>query len=339
MPKFRELVAEHPEVLRPRSELCFERTNEPSMIAGKWRETGVVMLRDVLRPKVLSESRRAFHDFIETRIKPAADQRAHPHGILEGDDGPAAEWDKGEILYGSWHAPWTIRHDGRAPMAMIVAELVGSWAWPVIEEICGSSEVVVMFGLCLGRHNIDQDLKVGVHQDATAVNPDLPLAIWIPLQEVVPKRHSGLGFIVPSPDTVIPAEPNNDIGEHYVLDNLNRLWVPRYHAGDLTIHSRYSPHFTTGYGTLSDRYSLEVRLWAHDDAFRKYGDPSVMISRRNGVPVITETRCSKGVGAHSFIVSAAQLAMERVNSQENDKPSGLMDRLRKSVSGTLAARS
>ena len=49
-----------------------------------------------------------------------------------------------------------------------------------------------MFGLCMARHAIDKDPTIGVHQDARAVNPDVPMSIWIPLGETAPNRHSGL---------------------------------------------------------------------------------------------------------------------------------------------------
>lgn len=336
---FRELAKEYPEIFRPRDELCFERSIDRGAIASKWYESGAVLLRDVIRRDVLSEARATFHKFIATTIKPGAKGRAAVEKNSGCDDGPAAEWNEGEVIYGSWHAPWVIRHNGQAAMAMVVADLIGSWAWPVIEEICRSTDIVVMFGLCIGRHNIDQDLSVGVHQDAVAVNPDVPLSIWIPLHEVVPRRQSGLGFIVPSPGAAIPAKPNNDIGVSYVIDNVEKIWVPHYRAGDLSIHSRYSPHFTTGYGTLTDRYSLEVRLWAHDDSLRHLRDPSVMVSRRDGALVISETRCSKGIGAHHFVATLAHLAMVHTESGDEIESPGLLARLGRAARRTMAGRS
>jgi hypothetical protein len=326
---FRELVEKYPEILRPRDELCFDRTSDPQAVKQVWRDSGVFMLRNVLPPDVLANCRETFEQFIQTKVKTGRDKRSPDgDGVLSGDDKPAPQWDDGEILYGSWHAPWIIRHAGHAPVAIVLSELVASWAWPVIEAICDSKEISVMFGLCIGRHNIDQDLSVGIHQDATAVNPDLPLWIWIPLHGVKPRLQSGLGFIVPSPGHVIPAKPNNDIGGDYAEENVNNIWVPHYDAGDLTVHSRFSPHFTTGYGTLTDRYSLEIRLWARDDAFTKYGDPSLMISRLGGVPVVSEVRCSTGVRAHGFVTSAAHLVMERIRTPEGSSRPQLQLQLR-----------
>jgi hypothetical protein len=280
------------------------------------------MLRDVLPPRTLEECRKTFSRFVNDTIKKNGKHSpAKPDGLLALDDAPSSAWDNGETIHGSWHVPWVVQHRNHLPAAVVMSELITSWAWRIIERICDSENIMVMFGLCLARHNIDQNLHIGVHQDATAVNPEVPLSIWIPLQEVRPKHHSGLGFIIPSPGHVLPAGPNNDIGEDYAYSNMNNMWVPHYHPGDLTIHSRFSPHFTTGYGTMTDRYSLEIRLWAREDSLIKYGDPSIMVSRRDDVPVISETRCSMGVGAHGFLASTALLAMQATTAKtKSTKP-------------------
>jgi hypothetical protein len=338
MPYFHEVVAQHPEMLRRRPDLSFSRDSDPGVVAQQWRQSGVVLLGEVLSPEMLAGCRRTFDQFIETAVKKNGGAQPQANGSAPAalDDGPGPEWANGETIHGSWHPPWTIRHGGQLPVATVLSELINSWAWPVIEEICQSKEIMVMFGLCLGRHNIDQPLLVGAHQDATAVNAEVPLSIWIPLQEVVPRRHSGLGFIVPAPEEVLATEPNNDIGSSFFMGQLGNMWIPRYRAGDLTIHSKLSPHFTTGYGTMTDRYSLEIRLWARDDAFLKYCDPSIRISRLDGVPVITETRCSLGVRAHAFVVSTALMAMQAVgglpteetHESEPPPPQGFMAALR-----------
>ncbi|MBY0325132.1 MAG: hypothetical protein K2X72_40930 [Reyranella sp.] len=338
MPYFHEVVAQHPKMLRHRPDLSFSRGGAPSAIADKWRRDGVVLLREVLSPDMLAGCRQVFSQFIETEIKKSGDAQSPDNAAPPTfDEGPRPEWENGETIHGSWHVPWIIRHGGQSPTSNVLSALITSWAWPVIEEICQSKDIVVMLGLCLGRHNIDQPLLVGAHQDATAVNPEVPLSIWIPLQEVAPMRDSGLGFVVPSPDHVIPAEPNNDIGSSYFMDQLGKMWIPHYQAGDLTIHSKFSPHFTTGYGTMSDRYSLEIRLWAREDAFLKYYDPSIRVGRLNGFPVITETKCSPGVRAHGFVASTAVLAMQTISAMppppkpaesEAPSPQGIMATLR-----------
>jgi hypothetical protein len=323
-PSFQKLIAQYPHILNERPYLSFSSKNTPAEASAEWDRSGAVMLRGVLSSATLERCRQTFHRFVNIVVKKRPEARLPQNdGVLTLDDGPSPEWDNGELDGGSWHLPWVIRHGGQSPTAIVLAELVGSWAWPFIEEICRSNDIVVMFGLSLGRHNIDTTLDVGVHQDAVAVNPDVPLSIWIPLHEVVPRRHSGLGFIVPSPGKVLPAPSHNDIGFDYFLEELNNVWVPRYRPGDLTIHSRYSPHFTTGYGTGTDRYSLEIRLWGRDDSLLNYLDPSIRIRRRNGVPVITETTCSLGIGAHGFLATTALLAMQAVSpaSDVNEVPS------------------
>jgi hypothetical protein len=321
------LIKQHPQILHPRRYLAFSSKNAPIEASKEFDRSGVVMLRGAISPATLARCRQAFQEFINTMVRRKREARAPQHdGVLALDENPKPEWDDGELDEGSWHLPWVVRHDGYSPTAAILAALIGSWAWPFIEAICHSQDIVVMFGLCLARHNIDKELGVGVHQDATAVNPEVPLSIWIPLHDVVPKRQSGLGFVVPSPGHIIPALPHHDIGVDYFFDQLrmNNVWVPRYHAGDLTIHSRYSPHFTTGYGTQTDRYSLEIRLWGRDESFaKKYYDPSMRIRRRNGIPMITETTCSVGIGAHGFLASAAMLAMQATTSANDPiKPPG-----------------
>ena len=126
--------------------------------------------------------------------------------------------------------------------------------------------------------------------------------------------------MVPNPNELLPATANNDIGEDYFRNNLDRVWVPHYQPGDLSIHSKFCPHFTTGYGTQSDRYSLEIRLWANDDSLQPYYDPSMRIARRNGVPVVVETKCSLGIGAHGFLANAARLAMQASSPYGLRKP-------------------
>jgi len=91
----------------------------------------------------------------------------------------------------------------------------------------------------LARHRIDEDLPLGVHQDATAVNPEVPCRSGFPSAKVAPRQHSAR-FIVPSPVTRC-SRCVNDVGVDYVLGNLEKVWVPHYKAGDLTIHSAIRP--------------------------------------------------------------------------------------------------
>jgi len=159
----------------------------------------------------------------------------------------------------------------------------------------------VLLKFCTARHSIDKLLGVGAHQDAKVVDPEVPLSIWIPLQDIEPGAHSGLGFVVPHPKEILATLPHNDVGADYVLRDLTRLWIPAYQIGDLTIHSRLSAHFTTGYGTLSDRYSLEIRAMPRRLAPSAHLDPAISVARRGGVPTIVEAASSAAVGAQAFL--------------------------------------
>ena len=117
----------------------------------------------------------------------------------------------------------------------------------------------------------------------------------------MPRLNSGLGFVVPDPGRLLPTLPHNDVGPEYVLEDPARLWIPPYAAGDLTIHSKFAPHFTTGYGTLSDRFSLEIRATPRSALPSRHEDPAICVSRRNGIPTIVEARSSAGSAAREFL--------------------------------------
>jgi len=202
------------------------------------------MLRAALLEKTLAPCRRTFERFVRSLGKTWwSDLRWG-----EKDDGPDPEWAEGEAETGSWHKPWTVRHWNRRPAAAVISALVKSWAWPVVEEISGTSDIAVLLGLCLARHAIDVDLGVGAHQDAKGLPPMVPFSVWVPMHDVTPRSNSGLGFVVGPPDCVLPTLPHGDVGPDYFLEKIDRVWVPTYRAGDLTIHTNYMPHFTTGYG-------------------------------------------------------------------------------------------
>ena len=327
--KFKSLLHDNPGMTADRADQTFFEQSNPSDAAAEWRRYGMIMLRTALSPQTVSECRNTFQRFVkEVAAKKRQDRTRHPEGAMALDGTVSAEWENGELASGSWHMPWIVRADGQAPTATILAALMQSWAWPVIEKICDSDDIMVMFGLCMARHSIDSDdLTVGVHQDVTAVNSDVPMSIWIPLHDVTPLHNSGLGFVLPAPDHVLPVAPynelaHNDIGNEYVYQNLQNVWVPTYRAGDLSMHSKFSPHFTTGYKSGAERYSLEIRLWAREDALMQYCDPSVRIRRLNGIPTVLETRCSPGVPAHGFLATAAFLAMQAASARAQHSANG-----------------
>jgi hypothetical protein len=272
---FDELVDRHPDVENDWPEQSFTDGAAPSAAAAALSRCGVIMLRSALPATILPGCCASFEQFARSLES-------------ESDDG-------------SWHAPWSVQHGQHLPAATIVSALLRSWAWPVVEEICGSTDIAVLLSFCTARHMIDKPRVAGAHQDATAVAAELPFALWIPFHAVTPRQNSGLGFITPAPQQVLPVLPHKDVGTDYVLANFHRAWVPHYAPGDLSIHTNLSPHFTTGYGTRTDRYSLEIRAMARDSAPAKYQDPAIHVSRRNGKATIVETACSPGVDARRFL--------------------------------------
>ena len=272
---FDELLDQHPDVQNDWPDQSFTRHAAPAAAAKALSRCGVIMLRSALPATILPACCTSFEQFARS-LEP------------ESDDG-------------SWHAPWRVHHCHHLPAATIVSALLKSWAWPVVEELCGSTDTTILLSFCMARHVIDKPLAAGAHQDATAVAPELPFAMWIPLHAVTPRQNSGLGFLTPAPERILPALPHNDVGPEYVVANFHKAWVPRYAPGDLSIHTSLSPHFTTGYGTRTDRYSLEIRAMARDAAPAGYQDPAIHVGRRNGEAVVVDTACSPGLDAQRFL--------------------------------------
>jgi len=278
----RELIDRHPAVTLDRHELTFTAQDAPEAGVEAFSQHGVVMLRGAMPATALLPSRLAFHQFART--------------LSNEDHG------------GSWHRPWAVRYWSYRPTAAVISRLLKSWTWGVVERLCGSTDIAILLSLCLARHAIDRDLGVGAHQDAQGLPPVVPFSLWLPLHGVVPGRKSGLGFVTDAPDRLLPVPPgsNLDLGDRVVLDNLESVWVPTYQPGDLTIHGRYTPHFTTGYGTGSHRYSVEIRAMARDAAPQDLQDPTVFVGRRDGVPEVVASHCSAGVHAHEFVDAVAR---------------------------------
>ena len=122
MPYFHEVAAQHPEMLRRRGDLSFSRDSVPGVVAQQWRQSGVVMLREVLSPEMLAGCRRTFDQFIETAVKKNGNAQPLANGSAQAfDDGPGPEWANGETIHGSWHLPWTIRHGGQFPLTTVLS--------------------------------------------------------------------------------------------------------------------------------------------------------------------------------------------------------------------------
>lgn len=289
---FKDLIESHPEIVLDRHSLSFSEQSRTTEIAEAFSRFGVVMLKEALPPALLEPCAEAFRCFVHS-------QR-----------------DDTQAYAASWHSPWMVRHGDRFPAAVVMSAVIRSWIWDIVEDICGSSHIAILLKWCTARHSVDKSLGVGAHQDAKVVASEAPFSIWIPFQQIAPPADSGLGFVVPSPDCILPTLPHDDVGADYVLSDLAKLWIPRYSAGDLTIHSKFSPHFTTGYGTLSDRFSLEIRAMSRSTAPQEYLDPVIYVSRRNGIPTIVEARGSRELGVQDFLDSA-DLASSRLHSAES----------------------
>jgi hypothetical protein len=292
----RELVEQHPEVLDDRFGLSFSKSDALEDMTDALREQGVVMLQGVLDVALLANARRSF-----ARFAASLGQRRQWARLLDRDDRPKPEWASGEVPGGSWHNPWVVRHWLQRPAASIISAVIESWIWPIVERMCGSTDIAILLGLCQARHAIDIDLGVGAHQDARVLPAIAPFALWVPLQDVEPKQRSGLGFVTGAPAGLLPTLPHNDVGPDYVVSRIDRLWVPSYRAGDVTAHVNMLPHFTTGYGTGADRFSLEVRAVAAREAANPLDNPSVFVSRVGGRPRIVSTHTEPPVRARSFL--------------------------------------
>src|SRR5262245_45624933 len=122
----RALIERFPATLRDRRGLAFTGyTPFPEVVAGLDRD-GVVMLRGALSAKELRLCHRSFRHFAATL--------------------------NNESASGSWHDPWAVRFRDDAPAAAVIAMLLRSWAWKVVETICGSTDVVLLLASCIARH-------------------------------------------------------------------------------------------------------------------------------------------------------------------------------------------
>jgi hypothetical protein len=245
------------------------------------------MLEAALPAPVLATAACGFRQYLQTRPPSAASSDARS----------------------SWHSPWRVREGERFPAAEVLAAVVRSWVWDVVEVICQSAQIVLLLKFCMARHSIDESLGLGAHQDAKVVDAGVPLSLWIPLQEIVPGCCSGLGFVVPQAEHVLPTLPHDDVGADYLLREPGNLWLPHYALGDVTIHSNLSVHFTTGFGTLSDRFSLEVRAMPRASAPSFHVDPALYVARRNGVPTVVEAYSSIAQRGADEFLGAVQRAL------------------------------
>lgn len=284
---FDEYLDRHPEVRVDRAGAVHGRGQSPEAVAESFCRTGVALLRQAIPASTLEGVRtRLDRQTLEILRRFEAGERTRDvTAFLEG---------QGSFL-------WTLK-DHEYFLRNLIPDLARSWAWPVIEAICGSRRIVVLVSFCFMRRVVDQRLGVGAHQDAVGFETDLPVSIWMPLHPVVVGQRSGLGFVTGATQEIVPHIESN-MGEAYVFAHEGQVWLPDYEVGDLSIHGMYTPHCTTGFGTGRDRYSLEVRCVAEEVAPLYLQDPAVVIDGRGGVgsATIAAMRVTEGHPGEAFM--------------------------------------
>ncbi len=290
---FNEFVATFPQTLLDRRGLSCTADDgqSPEQLARRFAQNGVLLFRNVLpAPLIRSLLERclAFGARLQNSAPPPAN----------GRDVAAAYRD------GVGNYVWEFQDDDEYFLAPLIPALIRSRIWPTVEAICGSRNVVILLSLCITRHMIDESLGLGAHQDAVGFGDDVPFSIWIPLQDVRPGACSGLGFVAPPPTEIVPHQNNTDMGEDYLLDRVENVWLPTYGVGDLSIHHNLTPHFTTGFGTKTERFSVEVRCMSMETAPDRLQDPAMYVVRRDrGEPMMVKSRASRGHIANGYLSS------------------------------------
>lgn len=270
------------------------------------------MLRGALPWWTLSKSHRIFRRFVgDLSGKP----RLPPwhngfENILAKDDWPDTKGDDRETETGSKHMPWVVRDYNRSPAAMVIVALLKSWTWPVVEELCKSTDIAILLRACVARHTIGKTGAFPAIQDASSVGRDIPFAIWIPFHRIALGRSPGLGFVTEWRSRQMLSEAASHVdGHEYVswafATDAKRLWAPTYKAGDISIHGLYTPYFVTCSGMPSDSYSLEIRAMAREAAPLEYQDPAIYVSRRGGRPTVVGSNCSNARHAKGFVTLLA----------------------------------
>jgi hypothetical protein len=271
-----------------------------------------VVLRGALSWWTLSSCRRIFRRFVgDLNGKPRIGVwHSGFENILRKDDWPDTAGEDAETDIGSKHMPWVVRDYNDSPAAMVIAALLKSWTWPVVERLSGSTDIAILLRFCFARHTIDKIGAFPAKQDASSVGPDIPFTMWIPFHPIALGRNPGLGFVTgwQSRQTLSEVAPRFD-GQEYIawtfMTDAKKLWVPTYKAGDISIHGPYTPYLTTCSGVPSDSYSLEIRAMAREAAPSDYQDPVVYVGRRDGRPTVVGSNCSDACHAKGFVALLA----------------------------------
>ncbi len=290
---FNEFIAAFPQTLLDRRGLscALGDGQSPEQLLRRFAQNGVLLFRNVL-PAPLIRS------LLERCLAFGARLQNSPPPPANGRDIAAAYRD------GIGNYLWEMQVDNEYFLAPLIPALLRSWIWPAIEAIVGSQNIVILLSLCITRHMIDESLGLGAHQDAVALPGAVPFSIWIPLQDVRPGSCAGLGFVTPPPAGLLPRQHHIDVGEDYLLGRADDVWLPTYGVGDLSIHHNLTPHFTTGFGTKTERFSVEIRCMSMETAPNRLQDPAMYVLRRDsGEPTIFKTGASVGNIANGYLAS------------------------------------
>jgi hypothetical protein len=264
----------------------------PAVAADRFQETGMLQFREVFNPHIINDYRSE-----AIRYGQLLFQQSLPNTVnLEYES----------YLSGDANKLWEPRTERGFCFSTLIPFLIKSWVWPIIENICSSEDIVIFVSMSYLRHVTDLNLGIGAHQDAAGFETEIPIAMWLPLQKIIPKETTGLGFFIGAPKHVLK-HTNGDIGEEYFLSRGSDAFLPEYQVGDLSIHHMFTPHFTTGFGTLNERFSIELRFIGADKAPRELQDPAFLIKRVNGEPLIVESRISSSHPAVEFLKSVVSV--------------------------------
>lgn len=132
-----QLFKDRPLADRPGA--SFRKNARSSEIAAALDSSGVVLLRRALPRWRLSSCRRIFGRFVgDLSGKPRLPAwHSGYENILANDGWPDTDGADRETETGSTHLPWVVRDYNRSPAAMVIAALLKSWTWPVVEP-CAS---------------------------------------------------------------------------------------------------------------------------------------------------------------------------------------------------------
>ena len=121
---YKALIENQPEVVDDRHSLSFSHQHFPRDIAQAFSRFGVVMLKERSAP-MLKSCLDAFRSFVHSSTANRAESHAR----------------------GGQGQPWLVRCGNFYPAATVISAVINSWTWNVVEELCQSSNIVVLLEL------------------------------------------------------------------------------------------------------------------------------------------------------------------------------------------------